>query len=324
MILNNKLQILRDKLKNNDRINLLAISVLDTDDPNYSNVDFSFLDSNRFNVDLRFIKNNDIESIISNFNDSKYDCIINLCDSYVSDLENPGLNILLELEKNGIPFTGSSSKVYDMKKTNLKELEHSPKFITVQEYLDDPNRLNCLKFPLLIKPNSLGGSALIDIDSKVENKAELDKKLDEILKITDDILIQDFIEGRELTALLFRKDSKIICLDPIEVQFNSEIKFKTEQLKFYDYDQFSYKYLDDSDPFVIKLKNVLIDSYIKLELNSYIRYDVRVDLNDNIYIIDVNTYPGIFGKKDCENSSDHIILNSYNYNDFVYDILVEI
>src|SRR5665647_3174535 len=121
MMKTNTYNKLANKLKAQEKINLLFVS------PNYdkiypySKVEMKYFDKDKFNCDLMFITNSNVEHVIDLFLTSKkYDCIVNLCDGYVGNTNNiPGVNFIQELEKNGIPYTGSDERVFSLAKSDL-------------------------------------------------------------------------------------------------------------------------------------------------------------------------------------------------------------
>ena len=295
----------------NEPLYLLVLS------PNYTNYEFKNIDLHTkiHKYDHKAITNKDIDHIIDNFYNSEYDFVINLCDGYQDDPIEPGLNILEKLESNLIPFSGSSSSVYTISKADIEKSGYSPKFQTYDDYL-----LNGLKidYPLFIKPNNLGGSKFIDDASLVSNITELESKLSDITNFTKDILIQQYIAGDEYTCLVFRdKNLDIICLDPIKIKFLSETKYKTDLIKNTNYDQIVID-INIDDVLMGNIKKAVLTTYKKLNLDSYIRMDIRVDHNKNIYIVDINPYSGIFGTTIEECMGDLIIKKYY---EFLIDII---
>src|SRR4030095_9137037 len=67
--------------------------------------------------------------------------------------------------------------------------------------------LQQLRLPLFVKPNNGGSSIGM---SKVLHEAELEPALQKALKEDDQILIEEFIAGRELTIGVFRTKGEII------------------------------------------------------------------------------------------------------------------
>lgn len=148
--------------------------------------------------------------------------------------------------------------------------------------------INTLRFPVFVKPNNGGSSIGM---SKVNNASEeLGAAIDKAFKEDDQILVEEFIEGRELTIGVFRKNNEIITL-PI-----TEILSKKE---FFDYEA---KYLGKSD----EITPANVDEAIAEKVRSAAkkiysvfncRGVVRIDFiyNEKVgepFMLEVNTVPG--------------------------------
>lgn len=84
--------------------------------------------------------------------------------------------------------------------------------------------LQALKLPVFVKPNNGGSSIGM---SKVKQADELQPALDKAFKEDDQVLVEEFIKGRELTIGVFKHKGEVITL-PI-----TEIIAKNE---FFDYE----------------------------------------------------------------------------------------
>lgn len=303
----NHIKNLANKLKNKDKLKLLFIT------PNYQNlymyyiVNTSWFDKNLYDCHVIYILNDDIDFAIELFKSKNFDCVINLCDGYIGNKHNiPNTNLIEKLESNKIPYTGSSSRVYILSKSDLSISKHSPKIITnIQENLN---------YPLFIKPDNLGCSELVDDESIVFNKTELETQL---LKFNDvKYVIQEYIDDIETTVLIFRnKSNEIVCLDPIQIVLPNGTKYLTHKTKLEDFDNVTYNFDVKNKQ---DIKNVCIDIYNELSLNSYVRIDLR-----GLKVIDINSYPEIFGSIEEETLADSIIKTFYNFDDFLLDIIYD-
>jgi hypothetical protein len=304
---------LNNKLKNNRKIKILFVTPNYGEIYSYSKIHIDYFDKNKFICDVIYITNDDINNVINMFFEKKYDCIFNLCDGYINNKNNiPETNFIRELEKNNIPYIGASEYAYKISKFDLSQLENSPKIYNLSDIEN-----NNLKYPLFIKPNNLGCSELIDENSIIYNREQLFLQLNKILIKTNDIVIQEYIDGNEYTAIVFRnKSGKIICLDPIEIIFTKlKTKYLTNDIKINKFDDIIYNFnIEDKE----LIKNICVTTYEKLKLNSY----VRIDLRDK-YVIDINAYPEILGLPEEENPADSIIQKFYNFDQFLIDNLYE-
>jgi D-alanine-D-alanine ligase-like ATP-grasp enzyme len=196
-----------------------------------------------------------------------------------------------------------------LSKYDLSLVKNTPKSCKVYD--------GSIPFPLFVKANNLGCSEGIDEGSVVHNDNELNTQLEKLYKITKDVIIQEFIEGNEYTALVFRnKHGEVICLGPVHLQFiNPKVTFFTNEVKRSDDFEFEYNYnIMDQE----SLKQICIDVYNDLKLNSYIRMDLR-----NSLVVDVNPYPEILGNIEYEEMSDALLTKFYSHDDFMIDILYD-
>lgn len=310
-----KKDILLDKLNNMTKLKLLFISPDYGDTYPYSTVVTCHFDKEKFECDVLLITSDDIDKVICMA--QNYDCVVNLCDGYLNNINKiPGVDIIDALEKNNIPHTGSNKSTYCLSKSDLIGMIPTPKSIHYKNYIKDKELLKNLVFPLFVKPDNLGCSELVDEHSVVCNVDELDEQLNKIINKTDNIIIQEFIDGNEYTALLFKnKNGVVICLEPAQILFTKTLHYLTHNTKVNDFNNIIYMF-DIDEKTKNNIKQICIDAYEKLNINSY----VRIDLREN-YIIDVNSYPEIL--VDGENIGDSIILKSYNFNDFLIDILYD-
>ena len=144
-----------------------------------------------------------------------------------------------------------------------------------------------LKLPVFIKPNNGGSSIGM---SKVTEISQLDEALRKAFKEDDQVLVEEFIKGRELTIGVFKSKGEIIPL-PI-----TEIISKKD---FFDYEA---KYLGASEEVTPANIDELIAGKIRSEATrAYKIFNchgvVRIDFIYNEeegkpYMLEINTIPG--------------------------------
>ena len=145
-----------------------------------------------------------------------------------------------------------------------------------------------LNFPVFVKPNN-GGSSL-GISKVLRRGEEFNLALEKAFKEDDQVLVEEFIEGRELTVGVFKTKGQITAL-PI-----TEIISKNE---FFD---FEAKYLGASEEItpadIGKEVELLIkEEAIKIYKIFNCRGLVRIDFIFNTakgkpYMLEINTVPG--------------------------------
>ncbi len=145
--------------------------------------------------------------------------------------------------------------------------------------------------PAIIKPNRSGSSYGISI---VKNAKEIENAINEAFKYSDEIVIEEFISGREATCAVIEKfkGKNIYSLLPIEI-------IKPVENEFFDYDaKYSGKSREicpgnfsreESD----LIQDLAIKAHEILGLNSYSRSDFIVHPKRGVYILETNSLPGL-------------------------------
>ena len=141
--------------------------------------------------------------------------------------------------------------------------------------------------PCFVKPNNGGSSCAT---SRVNKLEELVPALDSAFAVSNDVIIEQFIDGTEITCGIL-KTSKDEYIFPI-----TEIVSKNE---FFDYES---KYNPDlvqeitpariSDELTAKCKQLCSQIYDLLQCSGVVRMDYIIS-NDKLYFLEVNTVPGM-------------------------------
>ncbi len=161
------------------------------------------------------------------------------------------------------------------------------RFIRRGEKIDAAGIVAELGLPLFVKPNASGSSCGV---TKVRDAAQMDKAIDEAFKESDSILIEEFIQGRELACgVLITKEKEYTF--PI-----TEIIPKKD---FFDYEaKYTAGMSNEITPAQIdeNLKLKLNDLTLKIYKACGCRGIVRIDfiVKDNVpYMVEVNAVPGM-------------------------------
>ncbi len=109
----------------------------------------------------------------------------------------------------------------------------TPASVEVQSIEDVEEIVEKLTFPLFVKPAKAGDSLGIDELSRVNNEKELRAKLAAVLKEYEDILVEEYVDGREMTVLVAANPDGRGCTvyKPVEYIFPEGRTFKTYSLK---------------------------------------------------------------------------------------------
>ena len=143
-----------------------------------------------------------------------------------------------------------------------------------------------LSLPVFVKPN-LGGSS-VGI-SKVKKREELDNALKIAFKESSEVLVEEFIQGTEITCGVLRINNKITALPITEIVSHKE---------FFDYEA---KYLGKSqeitparisDEMTAKVSAVAKRVYEVLKMTGFSRSEYII-VNGEPHLLEVNTIPGL-------------------------------
>lgn len=205
------------------------------------------------------------------------------------------------LEILGYPYTGcdvlasslAMNKIYT--KRILKEAQiPTPRFSVIRErnYLMNPIKtedllLKDLNLPLVIKAPNQGSTIGIYF---AKQRSDLNIMILEAFKFEKEILIEEFIHGREVTVAIMGNE-ELQILPIIEIVSHTGV---------YDYTAKYTKGMSDHiiparlSKSVSNMINILAEkSYRSLGCRGFARVDFIVENDINPYVLEVNTIPGM-------------------------------
>ncbi len=148
--------------------------------------------------------------------------------------------------------------------------------------------LEQIQIPMFVKPNESGSSLGV---TKVKSVEDLLPAIEKAFEEDDQVLVEEFIEGRELTVGVYKVDGKLITLPATEI---------VSQNEFFDYEakytpgvtnEITPAPVDDKvwDKLVTKSEYI----YRHLNCRGLIRVDYILQKDTNtLYFLEVNTMPG--------------------------------
>ena len=247
------------------------------------NDDLSYLENGNW-IDSRVLKIDNIVSFLKDF-----DVVFPITHgNYGEDGKLQGFFDLFNIKYVGsktsssvICFDKSLSKIV-FKNLGIPQVP----YLVVNSVFNIKTITEKIQFPMIVKPCCGGSSIGI---SKANNKKELVRAIKNALKYGNKVIIEKFINCRELEcSVLGNKD--FIVSAPGEIKSCND---------FYDYDA---KYINKSDTLVPDdIPNSIVQKitdYCKrivdyIEISDYSRIDFFYDeLNNSVFINEVNTIPG--------------------------------
>lgn len=249
--------------------------------------------------------NQSIARIINGIKQEKPDLIFNLIETF-RNTDKFEFNITALLEMTKIPFTGSSSgsifltndKLITKKILDFNKIPY-PDFFVIP-LGEEPIRLKNFDFPLFIKPVHEDASIGIDQNSVVENEEGFIKKVKDIHEnIKDDALVEKYIEGREFFVSILSGGKTLKPLQLLELDFS---KWPANKHKIYTHEAkleeemglpktIGLKIADLPNEIKDKIYDIAIRSYHALGAGDYARFDMRMDKDNKIYILEANLNP---------------------------------
>ncbi len=238
------------------------------------------------------IVNKDDFSFSLNNQKIKFDCAVILIHG------TPGEDGKLQgyFDTLKIPYTSANTlasaitfnKVFS--KNYLKPFNTSlAKFVSIKkgDIIDANQVINITGLPCFVKPNRGGSSFGI---TKVKEKENLLEAIGEAFKEDHEVIIEKFLEGRELTCGLVKTKKETFIFPPTEIVSKNE---------FFDYEaKYTEGMRDEITPAPIseeltkEIKNLSSQIYDIFQLNGIVRVDY-IYSNNELYFLEVNTVPGM-------------------------------
>lgn len=211
------------------------------------------------------------------------DLVFNICEGFFGPARESVYAAILE--QLGFNYSGPDSTNMlvchnkFLAKNLLKDDVLVP-FGYVIKDISEINKLDNIKYPVIVKLNSEGSSMGMTKDSVVYNFEALKKEVKRFLKTYNrGVLVEQYIQGKDISMIYVEG---IGALGPCEVNCDSE---------FYDYEMKSDK--DDTVDISTlegnfdELKIIVEKITKKLDIKGYAKLDFRIN-EDKFYLIEVN------------------------------------
>jgi len=282
---------------------------------------------------VSFFDFNDLPQAFNDLRVSEVDLVVNVCERINnSSLLEPHVAAILDTLQ--IPYTGSNPFTLGLciDKIRVKKLLAYHKIPTPEwDYvysLDDDIRED-LRYPLIVKPANTDNSIGITNDSVVRNKVELQVQLEKVIKgIGRPALIEEYIDGDEYDVPIIGSAEDDLRILPL-----ARSMFDNLPDNLWHIFPFQSKYMDKGEYNKIivqrppknigkKLETLLgeiaLDTYNILDCHDYGRVEIRVDKNNNPYVLELNPNPSLNATGTFSLSAGVIGLD---YGDFLEEII---
>jgi len=210
------------------------------------------------------------------------------------DGENGNVQAFLDLHH--VPYTGSGAKACKiaMDKNITKLIAKSINIPTPNWILLRKNKHTGIKlqdnlsskfsYPYIVKPCNEGSTFGLSI---VNEESELEDAISIAAEFDDEIIIEEFIPGRELTVgIIGNKPLPIVEINPSHDYYDYECKY-TEGMSEYIVPA---KLLDSMER---SLSEDALKLYQTIGCRHYARADFRLNDKGEYYLLEMNTLPGM-------------------------------
>lgn len=231
--------------------------------------------------------------LLTNLLIDKPDFVLNLVDT-LKGRDSLQTSVPAALELSNVPYTGAG-----MEGLVLGNNRNLTKHLLMSYQIDTPQFQfirrtgtqidESLGVPLIVKLNESGGSVGIDNKAVQESVKDAQKKVDDMItKYKLPVVIEKFVDGREVTACVFDDGTKNHVFLGEKV-FKTKPDGKHEFTSFESYEQAdSYRYKDVDDQLTAKLAPLVVRAFNALSFKDYAKFDIRVDEKGTCFFTDCN------------------------------------
>jgi D-alanine-D-alanine ligase len=212
-------------------------------------------------------------------------------------------------------------------KRNLKKhILPTPKCVIVNGGTDI-KKLECLSFPLIVKPAREHAGIGISQKSVVEDMMELEKQITYIRNhFEGEIVVEEFIEGREIHVTVMGNGNQVHVLPLCEIGFRGKFRSNWDIYSYkakWDKQSWEYAGARVSAPAEIsstlekKIQAIAKRTYTAFECRDIVRLDFRIDTHNKPYVVDLNMSPSLnyYDLEDATLASVYAL--GWTYNQFI-------
>jgi len=162
-------------------------------------------------------------------------------------------------------------------------------YMASKEDIDNPSIiLGELGLPLVIKPASQGSSLGMTI---ARSEEDITAGLQKAFAIDRQVMVEEFIEGREITGGVFGND-ELTALPLVEIIPGDQYEFFDYEAKYQPGASTEICPAELDDKITARAQQFALTAHHALQLRGYSRTDMIVN-DDGIYVLETNTIPGM-------------------------------
>ena len=195
------------------------------------------------------------------------------------------------LDSADIRYTGSGADASRIaldkiasKEIFIKNGIPTPKYVVAKKGKSNIKKLSSIKLPVVVKPQFEGSSIGLTV---VREDRELEGALAKAFEYGSKVLVEEYILGRELTVGILND-----CPLPV-IEIIPKEKIYDYNAKYSDPDTQYLVPAPISDSEASQARSFGLQSHKALGCRSFSRADMIMDESGNIFVLEVNTIPGM-------------------------------
>lgn len=260
------------------------------------------------------------EDLPQKLSDAKLDIVFNIAEGTYGRGREAQVPAILSYLK--IPYAGSDETTLciALDKALTKRVLQSyhiatPKYQVLSK--QQPHLKGRFAFPAIIKPNAEGSGKGISDCSIVENREQLAHLVQEQIRTYgQDMLVEEYIDGREFTVGIMGNGSSIQVFPPMEIIYLDEdakysiysYSIKRNYQKFVRY-ECPAKISEEAEAELVSTSKKI---YQVLGCRDFARIDFRLSKDGRPYFIEINPLPGL-----APGYSDFPMIAEFNGIDYI-------
>ena len=273
----------------------------------------------RLGHELRLLAlHNDLDLLFEELREFQPDVVFNLMEEYEGDSTKVA-NVMSLLEMLHVPYTGAPplglrlAKDKALAKVIMEQHSVPTPPYQMLERGKSPKRRSGLEFPIVIKPRYDDASYSIAQASVVADDAAFEDRVRFVHeKAKQDALAEQFITGRELYVSVLGT-ARLRVFPFREVKFGKLQDSDSHPIASYSvkWDAHyrrrwgvKYHFADLEQDLIDRISDSCREAYRALHLRGYARLDLRLDDNNNFYVLEANPNPHLARQEDFALSAE--------------------
>ena len=195
------------------------------------------------------------------------------------------------LEEHGIPYTGSGPKASSLAldKAASKDIFKksgipTPSYIVIEKANFDIDTVDLPGMPVVVKPQFEGSSIGLSV---VREREDLERAIETAFQYGSKVILEEYIEGRELTVgILDDEPLSVIEIVPKDRVYDYKAKYSDPDTKYLVPAPIDDEVSDNA-------RSLAKRAHISLGCKSFSRTDMMMDASGHIFVLEVNTIPGM-------------------------------